>query len=62
MKRLLVFVFVSLPTAVVGNHIHHSVFWSVMDFMFWPFAWLKWLILQQVNIHIIRDSFAFFWS
>jgi hypothetical protein len=50
---------VSIGTAMVGYTIHHSAFWSVVDFFFWPFAWIKWLVCQEVNMTIIRTTFEF---
>lgn len=50
----------TLPTAMIGYHIHGSVFWSIVDFIFWPIAWAKWLILQEVNLTIIKETFQFF--
>ena len=50
----------TLPTAMIGYHIHGSVFWAIIDFIFWPLAWAKWLILQQVNLTIIKETFSFF--
>ncbi len=46
-------------TAIVGHAIHGGVFWSVMNFIFWPFSWIKWLIFQQVSISIIKHAFEF---
>jgi hypothetical protein len=53
---------VAILTAIIGHEIHGSVFWSIVDFFFWPFAWLKWLILQEVNMTIIKEAFSFFLS
>lgn len=50
----------SLPTAMIGYQIHSSVFWAIMDFLFWPLAWCKWLICQEVNMSIIKETFNFF--
>ena len=50
---------VSIGSAMVGYTIHHSAFWAVVDFFFWPFAWIKWLIFQEVNMSIIRQTFEF---
>lgn len=47
-------------TGVIGHQVHGSVFWSIMDFLFSPFAWLKWLLLHQVTLSIIKEAFAFF--
>ena len=51
---------VAIVTAMIGHQIHNSLFWSVVDFIFWPFAWGKWLICKQVSISIIKAAFAFF--
>lgn len=59
MKRLLLFLF-STFTAIVGFQIHGSVFWAIVDFIFSPLAWLKWLICQEVSISVIREAFSFF--
>jgi len=56
----LLFIAVAIFTAIIGYHIHGSVFWTIMDWIFWPFAWLKWLLCQEVSMSVIKDSFAFF--
>lgn len=50
----------ALCTAMIGYQIHGSIFWSIMDFFFMPFAWAKWLILHEVNLTIIKSTFEFF--
>lgn len=47
-------------TSMIGYTIHTSIFWSIMDFFFAPFAWMKWLIMHQVNITLIKETFSFF--
>jgi hypothetical protein len=49
-------------TAMVGYSIHKSVFWSIMDFLFCPFAWAKWLICREVTAAIIKTTFAWFFA
>lgn len=51
---------ISIFTAIIGHEIHGSIFWSIVNFIFWPFAWLKWLICQEVNMSIIKSAFDFF--
>jgi len=58
----LIYILFCLVTSMVGYHIHHSIFWSIMDWIFAPFAWCKWLIMQQVNMTIIHETFAFFFK
>lgn len=50
----------AIITAIVGREIHNSIGWAIVDFFFWPFAWLKWLVCQEVNLTIIKQAFAFF--
>ena len=57
----------SVATGMIGYDINvkvlHSwcpLFWSIMDFFFSPFAWMKWLICQEVTMTIIKDTFSFF--
>lgn len=59
--RLLYAIFAVL-TAVIGYHIHGSIFWTIIDFFFSPLAWLKWLICHEVNITILKGIFSFFFQ
>lgn len=61
MRKILWIAF-EIATAVVGYHIHGSVFWAVMDFLFSPIAWLKWMICHEVSVTVIREAFSFFLS
>lgn len=49
----------ALPTAMIGYQIHSSFFWGVVDFVFWPIVWIKWLILHEVSLSIIKETFSF---
>lgn len=51
---------IGVPTAIVGYAIHHSFFWSVMDFSFYPLALVKWLVFQEINLSLIKTAFSFF--
>jgi hypothetical protein len=57
--RFLPNIIFTLPTAMIGYHIHNSIFWAIIDFIFWPIVWIKWLILQEVNLTIIKETFNF---
>jgi len=61
MKKLLYLLF-SIGTSMIGYHIHGSLFWAIMDFIFTGLAWLKWLIFHQVNMRIIKETFVFFFQ
>ncbi len=62
MKPLLGFFWLIFATctALIGKQIHHSTFWAVIDFMFYPIAWFKWLVCHEVNLTIIKAAFSFF--
>lgn len=49
-------------TSIIGHKIHGSLFWAIMDFFFYPFAWFKWIICQQVNVSIIKSAFGWFFQ
>lgn len=56
------YMIIATLTAMVGYHIHGSVGWAITDFIFWPYVWIKWLMLHQVNLSIIKDTFKFFFN
>lgn len=62
MKQIfgLIWLILAVCTAMVGHTIHHSLFWSIVDFIFYPVAWAKWLICHQVNLTVIKATFSFF--
>jgi len=47
-------------TGMIGYTIHHSLFWSIIDFIFTPLTWCKWLLCHEINITIIKETFSFF--
>jgi hypothetical protein len=57
-----IYLIFSVITAMIGFTIHHSIFFSILDFIFWPIVWCKWLILHQVNLGIIKETFSFFYK
>lgn len=57
--RNFVYTMFCIATAMIGYTIHHSIFWSIFDFIFTPVAWIKWLVLHQVNMSIIEQTFSF---
>lgn len=57
-----VYTLFSIATAMIGYNIHGNWFYSIMDFIFTPIAWIWWLIGQDVNMTIIRDTFSFFFN
>lgn len=54
------YLILAIATAMIGYTIHGSIFWSIVDFFFMPLVWIKWMIFQEVNMTIIKETFAFF--
>jgi len=52
----------ALATAIVGMEIHHNVFYAIVNFFMWPFAWIYWLITHHVTMSIIKSAFSFFFQ
>ncbi len=50
----------SVLTTIIGQSIHGSFIWGVIDFIFWPLVWAKWLICKDVNMEIIKEAFSWF--
>ena len=57
-----IYTIICTATAMIGYHIHQSIFWAIIDFIFAPIAWIKWLVCAQVNVTIIKDTFSFFFT
>lgn len=51
-----------IATAMIGYNIHGNVFYSIVNFFLTPISWIWWLIGQDVNMTIIRDTFSFFFN
>lgn len=61
MKRLF-YTLICILTAMVGYTIHNSIFWSIIDFLFAPIAWIKWIICQEVTLSILKTTFSWFFN
>jgi hypothetical protein len=50
-----------VATGMVGYNINIAANsnWSIMDWFFTPIAIIKWLICQQLNVSVIKHTFAF---
>ena len=49
-----------LFTSIIGYEIHQSVFYGIMNLLFWPFTWAYWLLTKGVSISLIKQAFEFF--
>jgi len=57
-----IYLILCLLTSMIGYHIHGSIFWAIIDWIFMPLAWAKWLIMHEVNLTIIKETFSFFFT
>lgn len=62
MKQIGSFIYgiLGIITAMIGYTIHSNLFWSIVDFVFVPIVWAKWLICHEVNLTVIKTTFDFF--
>jgi len=56
----LIYLILCIMTAMIDYHLYHSIFLAILAFFFAPIVWIYWLITQQINISIIKDTFTFF--
>lgn len=51
----------AICTGMIGYNINHgSVGWAIVDALFAPLSWCKWLICHQINVSMIKHTFDFF--
>ncbi len=64
MKQIysLLWLIAATATAMIGHTIHGGWFWTLMNFIFWPLSWVKWLVFHDVTLAIIKRSFEFFFA
>ena len=55
----IVYLLLRTAIAMVGYTIHSSAFWSIVDFVFWPIALIKWLVCKEINMSVIQTTFEF---
>jgi hypothetical protein len=61
LERTIYLIF-SFCTAMIGYTIHRSIFWSIMDFIFTPLTWIKWILFHEVSLSIIKSTFTFLFN
>jgi hypothetical protein len=60
MKTL--YIIISVLTAMIGYTIHHSLFWSIMDFLFTPITWIKWILFHEITLTVFKETFSWFFQ
>jgi hypothetical protein len=54
------YVIIAVLTAMIGYNIHHNAFYALVNFIVWPISWIYWLVCHDVNLTVIKETFAFF--
>jgi len=55
--------FTSIITGMIGYTINGgSTFWGIVDFFFSPLPWIKWVLCQEINLTIIKETFSWFFK
>jgi len=70
MKRIITYLHMiwCVMSSMIGYTVNQKLgssmpwFWATLDFFFWPFAWLKWLFLKQINLSTIKETFSFLFN
>jgi hypothetical protein len=50
----------SVATAMIEYTISNSGLDAFWAFIFTPFFWIYWLVTHEINLTIIKETFAFF--
>ena len=62
--RTLLGVAICLGSSMIGYQVNVAAgsscpfVWAAIDFFMWPLAWFKWLVCQQVNVTLVKYTFA----
>lgn len=62
MKIRFIYVIIGIMTACISYHIYHNIFLAFINWGCWPITWAYWLITNQVNLTIIKETFSYFLS
>jgi hypothetical protein len=59
MKRIsgLLFLLFQVAVAMIGYHMHKDIGWAIVDFIFAPIVAIYWLVTNQVNLTLIKETF-----
>lgn len=56
----LIYLIISIMTGMIRYHMSPDLFWAIVDALFFPLVWIKWLICAEINLTIIKETFSFF--
>ena len=64
MERLggFIYLLICIATVMIDWTMNHSIWFAFWSFFFTPICWIWWLLAQTINIHIIHQTFSFFWA
>jgi hypothetical protein len=48
---------------VLGYNLNNnSLFWGIIDGLFYPIVLIKWLICEELTLSLVKQSFPFFFN
>ena len=48
---------------VLGYNLNNnSLFWGIIDAIFYPIVLIKWLICEELTLSLVKQSFPFFFN
>lgn len=59
---LILYFLFALFISNLGYYIHGSLFWSIIDFVFWPLVLLKWCWYREITVTVIQQCFSWFFT
>jgi hypothetical protein len=55
----LLYLLFEIAIAMIGYQKHNHIGWAIFDFIFAPLVAIYWLITQQINLTLIKETFQF---
>lgn len=54
---------VAVATGMIGYTLNNnSLFWGIVDGLFYPIALIKWIICEELTLSLIKSTFPFFFN
>lgn len=50
-------------TGMLGYKLNdNSIFWGIVDGLFYPIVLIKWIVFEELTLHLIKNTFPFFFN
>ena len=61
MKEIIYLLF-CVATGMIAHKLYHDVLIAILSAIFWPIAWIKWLICHEVTLNLLKATFQWFFE